>query len=262
MTLFKHELRRGLGALSIWSGTIALLMIVCLALFPQMRGQMDQVSALFSSMGSFTAAFGMDRLNFGELMGFYGVECGNVLGLGGAFFAALIAVSALAGEERERTAEFLLTHPVRRSRVVAEKLLSVAAQVTALNAVAVVTALACFAAIGEAPDWRAFWLMHGAYLAMQLQIAALCFGASAFLRRGGLGIGLGLAAALYFLNLVANIAPSASWLKYVTPFAYADAADIVFRGRVDGGLLALGGLYAAAAVALAFWRYATKDIHA
>ena len=60
--------------------------------------------------------------------------------------------------------------------------------------------------------------------------------------------------------MAANIAPSASWLKYATPFAYADAADIVFRGRVDGGRLALGGLYAAAAVALAFWRYATKDI--
>lgn len=262
MTIFAHELRRGRGALAVWTGSIALLIVTCLALFPQMRGEMDRVSDIFASMGSFTEAFGMDRLSFGELMGFYGIECGNVLGLGGAFFAALTAVAALAGEERERTAEFLLTHPVRRGRVAAEKLLAVGAQVLLLNLAAAGTALVCFAAIGERPDWRALWLMHGAYLAMQLQIAAVCFGVSAFIRRGGLGIGLGLAAMLYFLSLVANIADAAAWLQYVTPFAYADAADIVSAGRVDGGLLAVGGAWAAAGIGAAFWRYCRKDIHA
>ena len=34
----------------------------------------------------------MDRLNFGTLDGYYAIECGNILGLGGAFFAALSAV--------------------------------------------------------------------------------------------------------------------------------------------------------------------------
>lgn len=38
----------------------------------------------------------MDRLNFGTLLGYYAIECGNVLGLGGAFYAALTAASALS----------------------------------------------------------------------------------------------------------------------------------------------------------------------
>jgi ABC-2 type transport system permease protein len=53
-------------------------------------------------------SFGMDKLNFGEFMGYFGIECGNVLGLGGALFAALAGISALAKEEKDRTAEFLL----------------------------------------------------------------------------------------------------------------------------------------------------------
>lgn len=77
---------------------------------------------LFDCMGSFTAAFGMDRLGFGTLVGFYAIECGNILGLGGAFFASLCAVNMLSKEERDRTAEFLLSHPVSRRRVVTEKL--------------------------------------------------------------------------------------------------------------------------------------------
>ena len=98
MTLLKHELKQGSRTLAIWTASIGFLVAICLFLFPELKGEMDNVSDMFASMGSFTAAFGMDRLNFGTLIGFYAVECGNILGLGGAFFASLIAVSALAKE--------------------------------------------------------------------------------------------------------------------------------------------------------------------
>ena len=42
-----------------------------------MEGQMNEISGMFADMGSFSAAFGMDRINFGEFAGFFGVECGN-----------------------------------------------------------------------------------------------------------------------------------------------------------------------------------------
>lgn len=93
-----------------------------LLILDEPTGELDGISEVFASMGSFTAAFGMDRLGFGTLVGFYAIECGNILGLGGAFFASLCAVNMLSKEERDRTAEFLLSHPVSRRRVVTEKL--------------------------------------------------------------------------------------------------------------------------------------------
>ena len=89
MTLVRHELKQGRTAFLIWTAAVGGLLAVCVFLFPEMKGEMEGVSDIFSSMGSFTAAFGMDRLNFGTFTGFYAVECGNVLGLGGAFFASL-----------------------------------------------------------------------------------------------------------------------------------------------------------------------------
>ena len=80
MTLIKHELRQGRLSLAIWSIAISFLLVVCIFLFPEMKGEMDGVSDVFASMGSFTQAFGMDRLNFGTLIGYYAIECGNVLG--------------------------------------------------------------------------------------------------------------------------------------------------------------------------------------
>ena len=260
MTIVKHELRRGRTALLLWTGAIAALLAICVFLFPEMKGQMGEISEMFSSMGSFTAAFGMDRLSFGSLTGYYAIECGNVLGLGGAFFASLCAAGSLCKEERGRTAEFLLSHPIRRSRVVTEKLLAVAVQVAALNLAVFAVSLGSMAAIGETIPWKELCLLHLAYFLMQLELAGICFGLSAFLRKGSAGAGLGVAALAYFLNLIANITESAAFLKNVTPFGYCDGADIVADGRLDGGRIAVGAGLCLLGVLAAYWNYTKKDI--
>ena len=260
MTLLKHELKQGFKTLAIWTASIGFLIAICLFLFPEMKGEMDNVSDMFSSMGSFTAAFGMDRLNFGTLIGFYAVECGNILGLGGAFFASLIAVSALAKEEKERTAEFLLSHPVSRVSVISSKLAALVIQIVVMNAVIFALSAACIAAIGEEPAWKEICLLHLAYFLLQLELAGICFGISAFCRRGSLGIGMGLAMGLYFVNILANITEEAEFLKYITPYGYAEGADILADGKLNTAYVLIGTALCAAGTLTAFRQYRRKDI--
>lgn len=157
MTLFLHETKQNRLAFLIWTFSIALMLLICMMMFPEINTGMEDMNDMFANMGSFTQAFGMDRLNFGDVMGFYAIECGNILSIGGGFFAALLGINALAKEEKERTAEFL---------------------------------------------------------------------------------------------------------KYITPFAYAEAADIISESAVDMHLLALGLLYAAIGIGTAFLKYTRKDIAA
>lgn len=260
MTLVRHELRQGRSALVIWTAAIGFLVAVCVLLFPEMKGEMAGVSDLFASMGSFTQAFGMDRLSIGTLTGFYAVECGNILGLGGAFFASLIAVTALSREEKDRTAEFLLTHPVSRARIVTEKLASVLLRVVLLNAAVFAVSVGSMALIGEEIPWREVGLLHLAYFLLQTELAGLCFGLSAFLRRSSMGVGLGVAAMMYFLNLVANLTDRAEFLKYITPFGYAEGADILSDGGLNVTMVVLGMVLAAAGIAAAYVKYLKKDI--
>ena len=261
MRLLKHEMRQGILSLAIWTGSIAFLMVICIVMFPEMKGQMEDVSDMFASMGSFTAAFGMDRLSFGTLTGFYAIECGNILGLGGAFYAALTGITALAKEEKEHTAEFLLTHPVTRTGIVSVKLASVLLQITVMNVLILAISLISILFIDEEIPWKELLLFHLAYYLLQLEIGGICFGISAFLRRSGLGIGLGLACLLYFLNLIANISESAEFLKYITPFGYADGADIVTEKALNGPMVAVGVSLAVIGIAAAYWKYNRKDIH-
>ena len=70
MTVLKHEIRQGRTAFLIWTCAIASLLAVCIFLYPEMKDEMGNVTDMFASMGAFSAAFGMDRLNFGSLTGF------------------------------------------------------------------------------------------------------------------------------------------------------------------------------------------------
>ena len=260
MTLVKHELRQGKTSFLIWTASVGFLLATCILLFPEMKGQMDGVNDMFASMGSFTEAFGMDRLNFGTLIGFYAVECGNVLGLGGAFYASLCAIGILSKEEKDKTAEFLLTHPVSRKRVVTEKLIAVLIQITAMNIIIYALAVGSIAAVGEAIPRKEITLLHLAYYLLQLELAGICFGISAFLRKGSAGAGLGIAAMMYFLNLIANIADVAEFLKYITPFGYCEGADIISNGSLDGTLVSIGAIIGIGGIITAYLRYTKKDI--
>lgn len=260
MTIYIKELKQSFKSLCIWTASIAFMMLVCVLLFPEMKGEMDSVSSIFANMGGFTAAFGMDKLSFGQLMGFYGIECGNVLGIGGGFFAALAGISVLANEEKERTAEFLLTHPISRVSIIAQKLLSVLTQVVILNIVVVAVSLISAAVINESFEMKEFILLHVAYLIMQLEISCICFGISAFIRRGSIGIGLGLALAFYFMNLVCNMTEQAEFLRYITPYAYAEASNIISEGKLDTVLIVIGIIIAVIGAVVGFIKYTKKDI--
>ena len=261
MTLIKHELKQGKTSFLIWTVSIGFLLAICVFLFPEIKGQMDGISETFASMGSFTAAFGMDRLNFGTLIGFYAIECGNVLGLGGAFYASLCAVNILSKEEKDKTAEFLLSHPISRTRIITEKLIAVLIQITALNLIIYALSVGSMTMIGEEIPWKEVNLLHLAYYLLQVELAGICFGVSAFLRKGSAGVGLGIAAMMYFLNLIANIAEVAEFLKYITPFGYCEGADIVSNGSLDGTMVVIGMAMGITGIAVAYLRYSKKDIH-
>lgn len=260
MAILKNELKQGRNIFFIWTLVIAFMLAICVLIFPEMEGQMSEISGMFADMGSFSAAFGMDRINFGEFAGFFGVECGNILGLGGAFFAALTGISTLAKEEKEQTAEFLLTHPVSRKKIVLQKWCAVFIQIVILNLVVIGTTILSVFMIGESLDKKTFALLFLAYFVLQIEVSAICFGISAFISRSGLGIGLGIAVLFYFLNIISNLTEDAKFLKYITPFGYTDGAAIITDGSIEINYLSVGLILTIIGILTAFWKYEKKDI--
>ena len=95
---------------------------------------------------------------------------------------------------------------------------------------------------------------------MQIEIASITFGISAFLKNGGFAVGLGISVLFYFMNIVANLTEDAEFLKYITPFGYTEGGDIVSNSAINGKYLAIGMAFAAAAIIAGFVKYRKKDI--
>ena len=115
-------------------------------------------------------------------------------------------------------------------------------------------------AIGEEIPMKEILLMHLAYFLLQIELAGMCFGISAFFKRGSMGVGLGLAIMMYFLNLIANMTERAEWLEYITPFGYCEGADIVENGNLNITLILIGMVFACCGVVAAYIKYTKKDI--
>lgn len=255
-----HEWKQYRKMFFIWSAVIAGMNFVLMMIFPEMAEQMEGVTELFSNMGSFSAAFGMNRISVATPMGFYGIEGGSILSIGGGMLAAALGGSILAKEEGGHTAELLFTMPHRRETIVYAKLIAVISMLCLFSLICTISGILSFFVIGEELLWKEFLLYHMAQLLLQLELGALCFGLSAFFTRSSLGADIGIAVGFYFLQLFINVTDRADWLKYLTPYYYADAANVLAEGRIEAGPALLGLLYGAAAVLIGVGYYGRRDL--
>lgn len=260
MPILLHEIRRNKLSLIIWSLAISYMLAITVFIFPEMSSQMGDFGEMFSEMGAFSEAFGMDQLNFGEFIDYFGIECSNTLGLGGAIFAALLGASALAKEEKEHTAEFLLTHPARRSRIITEKLLGAIAQIFILNATVIAIVSVSILAINETVSVGTIALIFLSHVVLQLEICAITFCISAFMRRGEVGAGLGIVFGMYFINIIANLTEEAEPLKFITPYSYADGAYIINNTAIEAKYLIAGIAISVICITATYLKYTKKDI--
>lgn len=262
MIIVKHELKQNLKTLILWGGILGGMIFAFMLMFPSMEKQIGEMAESYANMGGFSTAFGLDKLSFATPLGFYGIEAGTMVALGGAMFAAMIGALALSKEEGNHTAEFLLTHPISRLQVVTEKLISVFLQVLLLNIICLGCGVISFAVIGEDLEMKKMLLFHLAQFIMHLEIASICFAFSAFSKRQNVGLGLGFAALLYFINLFVNISEDVEFLKYITPFHYSDAANIISTGKLDGLLIGIGCGIGILSMIIAYLTYCRKNIMA
>ncbi len=261
-TIYKHEMKILYKTLLIWTLAVGGMCFVCILLFNSMKDEMEGMAESFSQMGSFADAFGMSKLSIATLEGFYSTEIGTIHSLGAAMFAAIISMIMLSKEEDGHTSEFLFTLPVSRGKVITSKLIAVITNVIIFNVISVGAYTLGIVILGEDIDFDRFFLYHGMQLLMHLEIAGICFGLSAFMKKNKLGLGLGIVMIFYAYDLMSRVIPDLSDYKILSPFSYSNAADIFSTGQVEVPALVLGMVVMAVCVLAAYIRYGKRDLAA
>ena len=260
MILYKHEMKMNAKNLLIWTLSVGLICFGCILLYTSLEESIQGIADSFSDLGAMSAALGMDKMNVATLRGYYATEIAMMHSLGGAMFAAILGTSFLAKEESGHTAEFLCVLPLDRSRIVLGKYLALVSNIIVLNLCCVVLYVLGFVMMGETVEGKEMALYHLAAFLMQLEVGTVCFFLSACVKKNIMGAGLGLTLVLFAADMMCRIVPAIEDLKYITPFYYANAADIFTDGAINGVMAVVGLGVLAASYAAAAWVYCRKDI--
>lgn len=261
MTIFRREVRSGLRGVVLWGLSISALMVIIMTLFPRVERRAELVTQMMSGLNLLTMALGIDKLEYATPMGFYGIEAGNIMSLGGALYAGITGISMLAKEEGRHTSEYLMSHPVGRFWVVTQKLMALTLLLLLMNVIFLGFGFVAFALVARPVVVEELLNLHLAMLLMMLQIGFMLFGVSAFLRRENPGLGIGIPLMFYFFNVLLNLSPDMQFLRYVTPHYYADAGKIVgMGGAIPWHFVTVGGVTALVFLLLGYIRYLTKDL--
>ena len=259
-TILIKELKLNLKNFLIWSLVVGGMGFVCILLYQSMETEMADMADAFSNMGAFSDAFGMSTLSIASLKGFFATEVGTVHGLGSAMFASILAIGILSKEEEMHSAEFLLSLPVSRKKVVTAKGLCVLIMLVAFTAICTLLYCLAFVILGEGIETSIFITYMLRVLLMNIEIAGICFSVSAFSGKNRMGAGIGIALMFYVFDLMGRVVPDLKDYLFIGPFSFANASEIMSEIEPKASSFIVGIILTVLGVATAYWIYDKRDI--
>lgn len=167
----------------------------------------------------------------------------------------------VAGEEERGALDVLLTQPVTRRRALLEKAAGLLAGLGILALVTFATlALVVVVADFGIPLARLAAAMLLLYLLAALfGVGALALGALRGRRGFAVGVASALAAATYFMQVIARLVPDVEGMKWASPFQYYNGGDPLVAG-LDAAHAALLSVATAVLLAVALWGFERRDV--
>lgn len=258
--IFRMELNNYIKGTVIAAIVLGFFLIMVISMYPMMQDQMAGMMRMIENLGMFKQALKIDGLIMSELLGFYGMEMENMLGVGGAFFAGYLGIKLIAKEESYHTAEFMLSHPMSRVNFYLQKSLAAMILILLFNGISATIAYLGIVFSNQNIVMNDFIQLHYATFLVHLFILWFCLGASAFMRQDLVGVGLGYVFILYVLNIFINLFKELEYLKWITPFQFAYTADILGQG-LNYQLVMTTGTLAIVVWLLGAIYYNQKDIY-
>jgi len=264
MNVFLHELRTYRKATITWTLALVSLIILFFAMFPSISQEAEEFKKLMEGFPeALRAALGLSVENIGSIIGFYSYVF-LYISLCGAIQAMNLGTSILSKEIREKTADFLLTKPVTRTRILTSKLLAAVTLLIFTN-VCYLIAATIMAFLVEPKEYstKIFLLISLTLFYVQLIFLALGIIISVTVSKikSVLPISLGTVFALFIIGALASTTGD-NVLRYMTPFKYFDLAYIAQNSSYESSFVIAALGFIGAAITASYVIYHKRDIHA
>ena len=263
MNIFKHELKTKLRSVVTWSLSIYALIVIFMSLFQSFSKQSALVTELMSSFPKeLLIAFGMVDMDLSTILGFYGLVFVFVQ-ICLAIQAANYGISLVSLEETEWTADFLMSKPVGRKKIMTSKLLA-AATALGLTELFVWFASLIYLIIFRGdqlipiepmllllfsmPVFQVFFLAVGMLISLLVKRV-----------RNVTPFSMGLVFGLYILNAFGDMIGEEG-MEILSPFNHFAPSSIIKNNAWDAPLVMISVVVSIFALAASYWLYARRNI--
>lgn len=265
MNIFKHEFNMKKKSIIIWSLSLAAFMIFYMAFFPAMAKDQASFDSIMNSFPEeMLQALGVrEGLSIASLMGYFAMTF-VMMQLAIAVQSANYGFSILSEEERELTADFLMSKPVSRSRIYFSKLF---AALLSLLITSLAVGISSFIALEVFNGGDSYEISNVLKLILTVPIFQLVFlSIGMFISllfkkvRSVLSLSMALAIGLYVINSVREIIDS-DILGYISPYYYFEPGVILVDGAYDLKLFGIASGIIIVALVGSYVIYKRRDIH-
>jgi ABC-2 type transport system permease protein len=257
------EFKRNFRSLILWTVIVAGLAGMMLFMFPAFKDSFSEVEAFLDNFpAGFLEAFGLGEggLDMTNIYGWFGMEGYLFVTLIGGSYAGILGGSILSKEEDDKTIEFLLSQPISRDRVFFGKAIVVMMNLFLMNLVVSLVLLIAFVSLAELNV--VVWLLFSfAPLLLQSVFASLSLLISIFVikSRQVMSIALGIVIGMYVVDLISTLTDEGEFLKYITPYEYINAVEIVNHETIKILYLFISFIIVIGSTLLAWQLYKRKD---
>ena len=264
MNIFLHELKAYRKATFIWTAVVAGLVVMFMSIYPVFS---QNAAAMQKMLDGFPEAvklaLGLSLSSLGSILGFFSFTFIYTM-LCASIQAMNIGTSILSKEVREQTADFLMTKPVSRARIMTAKLLAALTSLIFTNIVFIIVAYIMSTVMStDSFDTRAFIMIALTLFFVQLIFASLGVLISVIAKKIKSVISISLSVVFgFFIAGMLGAVIGEDNVRYITPFKYFDTKYIIDNGSYETQFVILSVVLIAIAIAAGYAVYTKKDIHA
>lgn len=264
MNLFLREMRANRKSLIIWSIAVIFMVAAGMSKYGALSGSKQSLNELIGQMPkSLQALMGIGTLDLSTAVGYYGILF-IYLVLMATIHALMLGANIVAKEERDKTSEFLLVKPISRNQIMTAKLAAALVNVVIFNLITLFTSIKVVAAYndGQAPTKDILLLMTGMFI-LQLLFLFLGTGIAAISKhpKRAASIGTVVLLATFIISVMVELNSKLESLKYITPFEYFEAKNLLANGSLDPIFVTLSVFLIACFVTVTYLFFKKRDMN-
>lgn len=263
MNIVLRELRANGKALIIWSICIVVFVAMGMMKYASFVVMGEEANEIMNVLPEFMQkAFGFGAISLTNIRGYYSIfNMYFILLLG--IHASMLGATIIAKEARDKTADFLMVKPITRQQMITSKIIAAFINLMIINIVLAITSIAFVAANndGESATGAIIGMM-GTLFILQCVFFSIGLALSALTKssKKASSMATGILLTMYILSIAKDFSDKLDFVKYITPFAYFSARDILFNRGIEWVYVIISLIIVVIGLVISYSQCQRKDI--